>query len=185
MRNQIIRGVLLGILLLGFTAPGMALAEDDERACSNIGTWFGVVGIGNTTLAGWSGTTTGKTDKMGSVSIDFPTFDPSFADVPELAGVEPFASADYIGAVRGNWKRIDKNKFEYSFTGLAFDEFGDPVYIAKISGTFDIVENCQYQYITSVMEVFLPFMSPFDSEPIAVLPLGEFYAYRTEVDLWY
>lgn len=185
MRNQIIRGVLLGFLLLGFAFPGIALAEDDERACSNNGTWFGVVGIGNTVLTGWSGTTTGKTDKMGSVSIDFPTFDPSFADVPELAGVEPFASADYIGAVRGNWKRIGKNAFEYSFTGLAFDEFGDPVYVAKISGTFDIVENCQYQYITAVMEVFLPFMSPFDSEPIALIPLGEFFAYRAKVDLWY
>ena len=185
MRNDIIRGVLLGILLLGFTVPGIALAGDDERACSNIGTWFGVVGIGNTTLAGWSGTTTGKTDKMGSVSIDFPTFDPSFVDVPEVPYVEPFVSADYIGAVRGNWKRIGKNEFEYSFMGLAFDEFGDPVYVAKISGTFEIVENCQYQYITSVMEVFLPSMSPFDMEPIAVIPLGEFYAYRAKVDVWY
>ena len=185
MRKDVFRGALLGFLLLGFTASSTVLAEDDERACSNIGTWFGVVGLGNTTLTNWSGTTTGKTDKTGSVSIDFPTFDPSFSNIPELAGVEPFASADYVGALRGNWKRIGKNQFEYTFMGFAFDESGDPVYIAKISGSFDLVENCQYQYITAVMEVFLPSMSPFDMEPIAVLPLGEFYAYRAKVDLWY
>ena len=32
MRNKIIRGALLGILLLGFTIPGVALAGQEERA---------------------------------------------------------------------------------------------------------------------------------------------------------
>lgn len=185
MRKSIISGAVLGFLLLGFALPGTAFAKDDDRACSNIGTWFGVVGLGDTILTNWSGTTTGKTEKMGSVSIDFPTFDPSFADVAEVPDVEPFISADYVGALRGNWKRIGKNEFEYSFMGLAFKASGEPAYIARISGTFNLVENCQYQYIMAAMEVFLPEMSPFDSEPIAVIPLGAFYAYRAQVDLWY
>ena len=53
MRKSIISGAVLGFLLLGFALPGTAFAKDDDRACSNIGTWFGVVGIGNTTLTSW------------------------------------------------------------------------------------------------------------------------------------
>jgi hypothetical protein len=67
--------------------------------------------------------------------------------------------------------------------GLAFDDAGLPVYIAKISGYVAISDDCQYQHITTVMEVFLPDVSPFDGEPVWVIPLGEFYGYRAYVDL--
>ena len=42
MRNKIIRGALLGVLLLGFAIPGAALAGGGGKGCSNLGTWFGV-----------------------------------------------------------------------------------------------------------------------------------------------
>ena len=51
--------------------------------------------------------------------------------------------------------------------------------------SFNRISDCQYQFIMAAMEVFLPEMSPFDSEPIAVIPLGAFYAYRAQVELWY
>ena len=185
MRINYLRGVLLGILLLGFSVPGIALAGDNEKGCSNLGTWFGVFAPGDTRLTGWSVTVTGKSELMGTNSINFPTFDPSFPDVPELQGVEPFASADYVGILRGNWKRVAKNTFAYTFMGLAFDEFGVPVYIAKFSGQHEVVGDCRFQHITGVMEAFLPWVSPFDGNPIATLPLGEVYAYRANVDLPY
>ncbi len=86
---------------------------------------------------------------------------------------------------RGNWVRIDGNTFDYTFMGFAVDESNMPVYIAKVSGQVSQFDDCQYQYTTAVMEVFLPFMSPFHMEPIATIPLGEFYAYRAKVDLPY
>jgi hypothetical protein len=143
MRTDIIRGALLGILLLGFTAADIALADDSEKGCSNIGTWLGVASPGDTRLTGWSLNVMGKSEKMGTNIIDFPTFDPKLE--PDFAGV--------------------------------------PVYIAKTSGYVDIVDDCQYQHITVVMEVFLPDVSPFDGEPEWVIPLGEFYGYRANVDL--
>jgi hypothetical protein len=188
MRTSIIRGALLGILLLGFTIPGMAFADDDERGCSNKGTWFGVMAPGDTRLTGFVATVTGKSEKMGTNSFEYPTFDPSFSNVPELedlASEPPFVNAVSIGGLRGNWKRIGKNMFEYTFMGLAFDASGNPAYIAKVSGTTELFNNCQYQYVTAVMEVFLPWISPFDGDSIATIPLGEFYSYRATVDLPY
>jgi hypothetical protein len=190
MRTGIIRGALLGILLLGFSIPGMALADDDKddkRGCSNKGTWFGVAAPGDTRLAGFAGTVMGKSEKMGTNTFEFPVFDPSFSNVPDLglSNIPPFASAVSIGSLRGDWKRVAKNRFAYTFMGFAFDEFGMPVYIAKVSGHVEIINDCQYQYITATMEVFLPGVSPFDGEPDFVIPLGEFYSYRASVDLPY
>ena len=47
MRTSIIRYALVGILLLGLVIPGVTLAGDGGKGCSNIGTWFGVVGPGH------------------------------------------------------------------------------------------------------------------------------------------
>ncbi|MBT8093169.1 MAG: hypothetical protein KJP08_00045 [Gammaproteobacteria bacterium] len=186
MRTSIIRGALLGILLLAFASPGIAMAGGHhKKGCSNIGTWFGVVGPGDTTFTGWSVTVTGNSEKMGSNLFEFPVFDPSFADVPDLAGVPPFKFAKRIGSMRGNWKRTGWNTFDYTFTGFAYASDKEPVYIAKISGHVVLFNKCRYQYTTALMEVFLPNMRPFHDEPIAQIPLGEFYGYRAKVDLPY
>ena len=185
MRTHVFRGVLLGFLLLGFSVPGIALAEDNEKGCSNLGTWFGVFAPGDTRLTGYSVTVTGNSEKMGTNNFEFPTFDPSFPDIPELQGVEPFASAVSIGGLRGNWKRIGKSRFAYTFMGLAFDETDNPVYIAKVSGETEVFDNCRYQRVTAVMKVYRPWVSPFHGEPEFTIPMGEFYGYRANVDLPY
>ena len=199
MRNNIIRGALLCILLLGFAIPGAALAGGGQKGCSNLGTWFGVGPVppgepplppGELTpppwkptyLTGWSVTVTGKSNNEGTNLFEYPVFDPSFSAIPELAGQEPFMYAERIGSMRGNWKRTGGNTFDYTFMGFAYGESNMPVYIAKISGQVVLVENCQYQHTTAIMEVFLTFMNPFHDVPIAVIPLGEFYGYRAVVD---
>ena len=182
MRNSIIRSALLGILLLGFAMPGVAMADHKDKGCSNLGTFFGVFGPDDTRLMGFAGTVTGNSEKMGTNSFEFPTFDPSFAGVPELEGKEPFVSAAYIGTLRGDWKRIGKSRFAYTFMGFAYNADGIPVYIAKVSGQTQHFNHCQFEHITAVMKVYLPWMSPFYGDPIATIPLGEFYAYRAKVD---
>ena len=185
MRISTIRYALVGILLLGFGIPGAALAGDGGKGCSNIGTWFGVVGPGQTQLTGWQVTVTGKSSNEGTNLMEFPTFDPKVS--PELAEFEPFKSAERIGNLRGTWKRTGGNTFDYTFMGFAFDASNMPAYIAKISGQVVLIGDCQYQFTTAVMEVFSPLTSPFDDEPGPdwVIPLGEFYGYRATVDLPY
>jgi len=198
MRKNIIYGALLGILMLGFTIPGVALADGGGKGCSNIGTWFGVAPFPPdqmpapsvvippppwdvTYLTGWVASALGKSNNEGTNIFEYPTFDPTF-------GIEdpPFSLAARIGNMRGNWKRTGGNTFDYTFMGFAFDASNMPVYIAKVSGQVTLFKKCQYQYTTAVMEVFLPSMNPFhDSGPIAVIPLGEFYGYRAKVDLPY
>ena len=57
----------------------------------------------------------------------------------------------------------------------------------RSAGQVTLLNRCQYQYTTAVMEVFLPTMSPFYDQPITdePIPLGEFYGYRAKVDLPY
>jgi hypothetical protein len=193
MRNSILRGALVGILLLGFAIPGVALAGGGGKGCSNIGTWFGVASSDptevapppwtETILTGWSATVTGKSSNEGTNNFEYPTFDASFSEIPELAGKEPFVDAERVGSLRGTWKRTGGNTFDYTFMGFAFGEANTPVYIAKISGQVTLFNNCQNQYTTAVMEVFLPFMNPFHDEPIVAIPLGVSYGYRAKVDL--
>jgi hypothetical protein len=184
MRNDIIRGVLLGILLLGFTFPGIALAGDAEKGCSNLGTWFGVLGPDSTTLAGFFGTVTGKSEQMGTNNLEFPTFDPKLTQFG-LDEIAPYKDAVGLTSFRGNWKRTGGNTFDYTFMGFALDASNMPVYIAKVSGQVILEGDCQYQNITAVMETYWPYDSPFDDAAIHTLPMGQFFAYRADVDLPY
>ena len=57
---QKLRCVLASILMLGPAIPGAVLADNDDdgdrRRCSNIGTWFGVAGLDDSTPTGPSWT---------------------------------------------------------------------------------------------------------------------------------
>ena len=192
MRKSIIRAALLVVLLLGFAIPGAVLAGG-EKGCSNLGTWFGVSPTfpppppGTllpppwdwevTYLAGYSVTVTGKSNNEGTNLFEYPIFDAT------LMGNIPGAAR--LGSMRGNWKRTGGNTFDYTFMGFAYDTEGMPVYTAKVSGQVELIQDCQYQKTTAVMEVYLPFDNPFDDEvePLMTIPLGEFYGYRAKVDL--
>lgn len=200
MRNNIIRGALLCILLLGFAIPGAALAGGGKKGCSNIGTWFGVAEFppvepqfvvpppwSDTFLTGWSVTVTGKSNNMGTNHFEFPTFDSTLAILVPEGEPAPYPMAVRIGSMRGNWKRTGGNTFDYTFMGFAYDEFNIPVYIAKISGQVVLINNCQYQETTAIMEAFsfspFNYPDPFVDDPDAVYQMGKFYGYRAKVDL--
>jgi len=190
MRKSIIYGALFGILL-GFTIPSAAFAGGGGKGCSNLGTWFGVSPFlpdptsppvplpappwDDLYLTGWSVTVTGKSNNKGTNLFEYPNFDAT------LGGT--FSEAVRIGSMRGNWERTGGNTFDYTFMGFAYDMFNMPVYIAKISGEVELIENCRYQKTTAIMAIFLPNMRPFQDEPYPemVLPLGEFYGYRATV----
>lgn len=194
MRNRIIRSALVGILLLGFTIPGVALAGDGGKGCSNIGTWFGVgpfppVPPQELTpppwpemfLTGWSVTVAGKSSNMGTNIFEYPSFDPTLSMFP-VNDPEDYSGAVRLGNMRGNWTRTGGNTFDYTFMGFAFDESNMPVYIAKVSGQVVLINNCQYQFTTAVMEVFSKYANPFVDPPADVIPLGVFYGYRAKVE---
>jgi hypothetical protein len=201
MRKNIIRAALLVVLLLGFAIPGAALAGEG-KGCSNLGTWFGVGEFppvppeGLTPppwpdmfLTGWSVTVTGKSNNEGTNLFEYPNFDPTLAIFVPVGEPAPYPMAVRLGSMRGNWKRTGGNTFDYTFMGFAYDEFNIPVYIAKVSGQVVLINNCQYQETTAVMEVFafspLNYPDPFEDIPDDVFPMGQFYGYRATVDLPY
>jgi uncharacterized membrane protein YhdT len=192
MRNNIIRAALLVVLLLGFAVPSAALAGG-KKGCSNLGTWFGVSPIfidptlplpenpppppplpwPELYLTGWSVTVTGKSNSEGTNLFEYPSFDAT------LKGF--FVDAVRIGNMRGNWKRTGGNTFDYTFMGFGYNAWNVPLYIAKISGQVELLEDCQYQKTTAIMEVFSPADKPFQDETPIVFELGEFYGYRAKV----
>lgn len=193
MRNNIIRAALIGILLLGFAIPGVAMAGGGQKGCSNLGTWFGVSPFpldptlpppeipppapplpwNDLYLTGWSVTVTGKSNSEGTNLFEYPNFDAT------LKG--NFEEAVRIGSMRGNWKRTGGNTFDYTFMGFGYNASNVPLYIAKISGQVELIEKCQYQKTTAIMEVFWPNMRPFQDAGPIVIELGEFYGYRAKV----
>ena len=179
MSKSIMRKALLGFLLLGFIVPGAALAGGADKGCSNIGTWFGIAGPDDMTHTGFIASVMGKSNNRGINILEYPNYDPSLG-IDE----EPFKSAVRITDSHGNWVRTGGNTFDYTFSGFALNAANEPVYISKISGQVLLYGDCQYQYITAILEVFLPFMDPRHDEPIVPpINLGEFYAYRAKVDL--
>ena len=196
MRNNIIRAALISILLLGFAIPGVAFAGEGKQGCSNLGTWFGVSPFPpvppqdlssppwpDTFLTGWVATVTGKSNNEGTNNFEYATFNPDLTGLTPNANDVPYSAAKRIGSMRGNWKRTGGNTFDYTFMGFAFDADNMPVYIAKISGQVTLINNCQYQYTTALMEVFKPYADPFLDPPDDMVPLGVFYGYRAKVDL--
>ena len=180
MRTDIIRGALLGILLLGFTAPGIALAGDDGKRCSNQGTWFGVTDPlnGDMSLTGWTTTVTGQSGNKGINVLEWPDFDPTLG-----MAFPPFKDAHHINNMRGVWRRTGGNTFAYSFTGFAYDESNEPVYIAKVSGHVTLLAGCQFERITAYMEVFAPGDNPFLGETLYEFPLLDHWGQRAPLDL--
>ena len=175
MKNNIIRCTLTGILMLGLAIPSAAWAGDAGKGCSLQGTWFGVAGLEDSTLTGWMVTVTGKSENKGTNNLDFPTFDPT------LSG--NFDQAVRLSSLRGNWERTGGNTFDYTFMGIAVDEFNLPVWIGKVSGQITLSADCNRETITAAMEVFLPSMNPFDGDPLFPLPLPIHYGHRASVDL--
>ena len=175
MKTNIVRCTLTGILMLGLAIPSAAWAGDAGKGCSLQGTWFGVAGLEDSTLTGWMVTVTGKSENKGTNNLDFPTFDPT------LSG--NFDQAVRLSSLRGNWERTGGNTFDYTFMGIAVDEFNLPVWIGKVSGQITLSADCNRETITAAMEIFLPSMSPFEDDPLFPIVLPTHYGHRASVDL--
>jgi hypothetical protein len=85
--------------------------------------------------------------------------------------------------MRGAWERTGGNTFDYTFTGMAVDLSGTPQYIAKVSGHITLSADCRSEHITATLEVYLPFMSPFDDPAFHTEILDDHWGYRAYVDL--
>jgi hypothetical protein len=174
MKTNIFRYTLAGILMLGLAIPSAVLAGNADKGCSLQGSWFGVTSPEDTTLSGWMVTVTGKSENRGTNNLEYPTFDPTLGIFPQ---------AVRISSMRGAWERTGGNTFDYTFMGMAVDEFSVPVWIGKVSGHVTLSADCSTETITATMEVFLPTMSPFDDDPLFPILLPTHYGRRLEVDL--
>ena len=175
-----LRYVLASVLMLGLAIPGVALADDDDdsdrgKRCSNIGTFFGIVSPENKYLTGWMTSVTGKSENHGTNILEFPNYDPT------LGG--SFDKAVRLSTMRGNWYRTGKRTFVYTMMGYAVDVDNQPVYISKVYGDATHTKDCQFEYITTTLEIFLPFMSPFNDGAFHTEVLEPHWGHRAYVDL--
>lgn len=185
MTNGSLRRVLVRLVIVCMTVPGLAFASDgpgtgaEQKSCEFQGTWFGVTSPTDLTLTGWMVTVEGKSHLAGTNNFEFPTFDPTLP-APDASGnpVPTFPTAVRISTLRGIWERTGRNTFAYSFTGFGLDTGNTPVYIAKVNGTIQLSPGCRTETITAFMSVYLPGVSPFGGVPLFTIPLPEHYGYR-------
>lgn len=173
MKTSKYRSVLVCVLMLGFSVPSAAIAENAGQGCTLQGTWFGVVSPDDTTLTGWMVTAAGKSANEGTNNLEYPTFDPTFGGM--------FPTAARLSTLRGAWERTGGNTFAYTMFGIAVDEFDVPVWIGKLSGNIIISSDCRSEQITAALEVFSPGQSPFEDVGF-VIALPTHYGYRASVE---
>ena len=65
---------------------------------------------------------------------------------------------------------------------IVVDEFNMPVWMAKVTGTATLSDDCMSEEISAVMEIYLPWMSPFTADPIHSETLLPHYGYRFTLD---
>jgi hypothetical protein len=105
-----------------------------------------------------------------------------------LAGDPPtaiFPDAVKITDFRGTWERIDGNTFAYTVLGIAVDENGATQYIAKLTGTETLSDECNTMFVANTkIQIYLPQADPFADAPlIGPIPVPDHYAFRMKVDL--
>ena len=99
---------------------------------------------------------------------------------PTLFGA--FPTAVKTTSLRGEWKRTGGNTFAYTLIVLALDDTNQTVGLAKFTGGKVLEEDCTRMVVTVQMEVYEPFMNPFEEDPLGVFDLGFLYAYPMRVD---
>lgn len=193
MKTSIVRSTLVAILMLGLTIPSIASASFFNWGCRYQGTWFGVMAEDNPALAGWMVTAEGRSYWHGTNNLEWTNyiFDPR---LPMPDPMDPdsfvfaFETAVNATTMRGNWMRTGYNTFVYTTTGFGIDANRMPVYVAKMSGTITLSDDCSSDVITATMEVFpvdengvIP--NPFIPSMGIQVDIPDVYAHRVFVDL--
>jgi hypothetical protein len=168
------RSIFACVIMLGLAIPGAAIADNNGKGCSLLGSWFGVDTLEDKNLTGWMVTATGKSEKRGTNYFEYPNFDPTFFGY--------FPTAVRLSNSVGTWQRTGGNTFEYSFIGLALDATNQLVGILKTSGEIALSDDCNSETLTATVYLYDPAQGPFTDEPFQVVPFPELYGYRVQLD---
>ena len=177
-----LRYVLAAILTLGLAFPGVALADDDDdsdsdsdgRRCSQIGTYFGIVSPEFPVLTGVTWSAMGNSENYGTNLLNWAN-NPN----PTMGGL--FPGAVRTSWLRGNWERTGKRTFVYTLMGYSVDVDNNMVGIVRFRGDVEHTPDCQHEYITSMVDIWYPPMSPFKDDPVMSFPFGGQWGKRVNV----
>jgi len=177
---RMLRYVLAGILMLGLAIPGVALADNDDdsdkgRRCSNIGTWFGVNSPEDTRLTGVFWTVIGKSEHYGTNIVE-QLNNPD----PTIGGLIP--GAVKASSLRGDWYRTGKRTFAYTMMGYGVDVDNMLVGTVKFRGDVTLYYDCEFAYVTAMLDIYYPNTSPFDDDPDVTIPFFSQWGKRTQVE---
>lgn len=165
--------VLVLIGLLSFPATVVAAGSDlaNRQGCSLIGGWFGYNVAGD--MAEWIVIAQGATNSSGTITLDDKYFDAT------LGGAFPVVEGTDL---RGTWERTNGNTFRLAMIGYALNADHVTLYIAKMSGTITIIDNCNKEYLDLRIDYFAPDANPFVDEPFYGFDLPYHDGYRMRLD---
>jgi hypothetical protein len=159
--------VAIVLILLGFiTFPGTGVAARGNT-CSFQGAWLDFDTDGQAYAIA---TVQGQSQASGTVVLEVPGVDPT------LFG--SFPTTVRVSDLRGVWERNSGNYFRWVVIGLGVDENGATVWIGKLIGTSTILDDCNTEYIQTLLEVYLPNQNPFADEAALSIPLDSHYGNR-------
>jgi hypothetical protein len=165
--------VLVLIGLISFPATGVAAGSDlaNRQGCSLIGGWFGYNVAGD--MAEWIVIAQGATNSSGTITLADKYFDATLGGTfPAVGGTDLY----------GTWERTNGNTFRFAMIGYAVNADHVTLYIAKMSGTITIMDDCNKGYLDLRMDYFASDANPFVDEPFYGFPLPNHDGYRMRID---
>lgn len=151
------RLVVIGAVVAVAFAAGIAAAgagPGNSMSCGRVGTWFGLSDSGISWIAADN---PGPNATVGQVTLEWSVIDPT------LGG--NFPTAVRTTNAMGVWSKVNRHLYEYTWVAYGLGADGLPVYVARASGTAELVD-CDNVDIVYTLELFDPAQDIWTEPPL-------------------
>ncbi len=145
--------------------------EPGSKGCSLIGSWYGYYAPPDDVEPKWMSTIEGRTPESGTAVLELIGFDST------LGGLFPTAVGGSL--IRGSWKKTGPNTFAITGLGFAVDAQGKDVYIARMTGTDTVSDDCNKVKVNVKLQFLDPQFRAVYGPPI---PQETHFGYRILVE---
>ncbi len=161
-RPKVLIGVMVMVCAMLVASPGLCGdgpgGGNGQGVCRNDGAWLGVSPAWE--MMQWTVVYDSDSHWTGPLTLHFIGGDPTFGG--------NFSTAVAFSDTVGTWVRTGRRTFQYTMITYGLDALGQPVFIAKNSGSSELSQGCNHQEVfDSAISIYDPTQDPFSDDPPA------------------
>jgi hypothetical protein len=162
--------LFLALTFIAFLLVSVVMVSAADKGCNLQGSWISYENGVPTWMAGVHG----QSASSGTNILEYPAAFPWLV-FPDAVGMTPF---------RGAWERTGGNTFDYTFLAYAYDAYGGPMGMVRISGDITLATDCNTGIFTAIGYVYpcaIDCSDPYGETSI-VMPIDPSTGYRVMVE---